>query len=101
MRIRTIVREIPDSRLLTETDAPGAMRWLRGDTGWPLDLEMVVEAIPEVKKTTPMNEEKQLRLGLGQVLRYRQILSLQHRGRNVITRLRLVDALRRGLAERG
>lgn len=32
-------------------------------------------AVVEVKSTTPANEEKQLRLGLGQVLRYRQLLS--------------------------
>jgi hypothetical protein len=31
--------------------------------------------VAEVKSTTPSNEEKQLRLGLGQVLRYRQLLS--------------------------
>ena len=29
----------------------------------------------EVKSTTQSNEEKQLRLGLGQVLRYRQLLA--------------------------
>ena len=34
------------------------------------DLEVVVE----VKSTTTVNEEKQLRLALGQVLRYRQVL---------------------------
>jgi hypothetical protein len=32
--------------------------------------------VGEVKSTTPENEERQLRLGLGQLLRYRQQLSL-------------------------
>lgn len=38
--------------------------------------------VAEVKSTTVDNEEKQLRLGLGQVLRYRQALSA--RGRKVV-----------------
>jgi len=33
--------------------------------------------VAEVKSTTPTNEERQLRLGLGQVLRYRSLLTAQ------------------------
>jgi len=33
--------------------------------------------VAEVKSTTPLNEERQLRLGLGQILRYRQQLREQ------------------------
>ena len=33
-----------------------------------------VEVVVEAKSTTTVNEEKQLRLALGQVLRYRQVL---------------------------
>jgi len=36
-------------------------------------------SVAEVKSTTPENEERQLRLGLGQVLRYRQLLEWKHR----------------------
>lgn len=39
--------------------------------------------VAEVKSTTSMNEEKQLRLGLGQVLRYRQLLA-SRTGRDVV-----------------
>ncbi|TNF37527.1 MAG: EVE domain-containing protein [Deltaproteobacteria bacterium] len=35
--------------------------------------------VAEVKSTTPTNEEKQLRLGLGQVLRYRQQLRMSEK----------------------
>ncbi|HKR23086.1 MAG TPA: hypothetical protein VJS17_10855, partial [Pyrinomonadaceae bacterium] len=44
------------------------MAWKNGSTIW----------VAEVKSTTDMNEEKQLRLGLGQVLRYAYILSRLH-----------------------
>jgi hypothetical protein len=40
--------------------------------------------VTEVKSLTSKNEEKQLRLGLGQVLRYRQILGLLYPDREVI-----------------
>lgn len=42
------------------------------DLAWESDGSVVVA---EVKSITDRNEEKQLRLGLGQVLRYRQLLS--------------------------
>jgi hypothetical protein len=40
--------------------------------------------VVEVKSITSKNEEKQLRLGLGQVLRYRQVLSIRYRDQDVI-----------------
>ena len=45
------------------------------DLAWR-DHETVFVA--EVKSTTPANEERQLRLGLGQVLRYRALLRLRY-----------------------
>lgn len=36
--------------------------------------------VAEVKSVTPQNEEKQLRLGLGQLLRYRQLLKSARKG---------------------
>jgi TatD DNase family protein len=43
--IRRVAREIPADRLLTETDAPGAGRWLSGVAGMPADLEGVVDTL--------------------------------------------------------
>ena len=45
--------------------------WTNGSTIW----------VAEVKSITSTNEEKQLRLGLGQVLRYAHVLTRLHRGR--------------------
>lgn len=47
------------------------LAWDAGDTIW----------VAEVKSIAPQNEERQLRLGLGQVIRYRQLLAAE--GRNV------------------
>jgi hypothetical protein len=42
------------------------------DLGWEIDESLFVA---EIKSVTAMNEEKQLRLGLGQVLRYRYLIA--------------------------
>lgn len=61
-----------------------AVRMQPGDP--PFDLMLTrpsdgLEVVVEAKSTTTVNEEKQLRLALGQVLRYRQVL--QTRGGQV------------------
>jgi hypothetical protein len=45
------------------------LAWQDGETTW----------VAEVKSLTPQNEERQLRLALGQVLRYRQLLAVDDR----------------------
>lgn len=49
------------------------------DIAWQHDR---ILHVAEIKSTTPENEEKQLRLGLGQVLRYRHVLMTE--GRRVV-----------------
>lgn len=51
------------------------------DVAWTADDEIFVV---EVKSTTSRNEEKQLRLGLGQVLRYRHVLSIRYQDQDVV-----------------
>jgi hypothetical protein len=51
------------------------------DLAWSKNQSIFVV---EVKSITRKNEEKQLRLGLGQVLRYRQVLSMRYHGLEVI-----------------
>jgi TatD DNase family protein len=52
-KIKTIAREIPDHLLLTETDNPGGLKWLKGSVGMPDDLVKVVEAIAQLKGFSP------------------------------------------------
>lgn len=51
--IRTIAKEIPDHLLLTETDNPGGLTWLKGVVGMPKDIEKVVDAIAGVRSSSP------------------------------------------------
>ena len=50
--IQAIARELPMERLLTETDNPGGLKWLRGMIGMPQVIREVVQAIAELKQTT-------------------------------------------------
>ncbi len=51
-QIQTITRQLPSERLLTETDNPGGLKWLRGTIGMPQVIREVVQAIAELKQTT-------------------------------------------------
>ncbi|MEX0805744.1 MAG: TatD family hydrolase [Candidatus Binatia bacterium] len=51
--IRTIAGEIPDHLLLTETDNPGGMKWLKGVVGMPADIQKVVDRLALVRNSTP------------------------------------------------
>jgi len=50
--IRTIAREIPPERLLTETDNPGGPKGFIGGPGMPALLKEVIQGIAAVRKTT-------------------------------------------------
>ena len=50
--IQAIARALPMERLLTETDNPGGLKWLRGTIGMPQVIREVVQAIAELKQTT-------------------------------------------------
>ena len=53
--IKEIARTVPDHLLLTETDSPGALRWLKknDEVGMPVAIKDVVEALAELRQSTP------------------------------------------------
>lgn len=48
-KIRALARAVPLDRIITETDNPGALKWLTGVVGMPEVLTRVVEEIARVK----------------------------------------------------
>ena len=54
-RIKEIARAVPDNLLLTETDNPGALRWLKktDEVGMPIAIQKVVDMIAELRGSTP------------------------------------------------
>src|SRR5688572_9373417 len=57
--IKDIARAIPDHLLLTETDNPGALRWLKknDEVGMPTAIEKVVDAVAALRQSTPEEVE--------------------------------------------
>lgn len=57
--IKEIARAVPDHLLLTETDNPGALRWLKknDEVGMPTAISKVVQAVAEVRKSPPEQVE--------------------------------------------
>jgi TatD DNase family protein len=53
--IKEIARAVPDHLLLTETDNPGALKWLKKneEVGMPIAIQEVVDRIAEIRRSTP------------------------------------------------
>jgi TatD DNase family protein len=51
--IQRIAREIPDGLLLTETDNPGGLKWLKGVVGMPSEIQQVVNELARIKGYAP------------------------------------------------
>jgi TatD DNase family protein len=53
--IKEIAKAVPDNLLLTETDNPGALRWLKknDEVGMPTAIKKVVHRVAELRRTTP------------------------------------------------
>jgi TatD DNase family protein len=58
--IQAIVRRIPLELLLTETDNPGAYRWLQGKPGMPHLVEKVLATIAAIRGMGPAKLEQQV-----------------------------------------
>ncbi|MBI2534188.1 MAG: TatD family hydrolase [Deltaproteobacteria bacterium] len=51
--IKAIAKAVPDHLLLTETDNPGGLKWLKGEVGMPRAIANVVDALAELRQSTP------------------------------------------------
>src|SRR5438093_13073190 len=53
--IKSVAKTVPDHLLLTETDNPGALRWLKknDEVGMPSAIEKVIETVAELRQSTP------------------------------------------------
>jgi len=53
--IKAIAKAIPDHLLLTETDNPGALKWLKknDEIGMPTAIQKVVEAVAALRQSSP------------------------------------------------
>ena len=58
--IKEIAKKIPDPLLLTETDNPGALRWLKktDEVGMPAAIKQVVDALAGLRHTTAAEIER-------------------------------------------
>ena len=52
--IKSIAKAVPDHLLLTETDNPGALRWLKknDEVGMPTAIKDVINALAELRRST-------------------------------------------------
>lgn len=51
--IQAIAKEIPNHLLLTETDNPGGLKWLKGAVGMPKDVQKVIDVLAQLRDSSP------------------------------------------------
>jgi TatD DNase family protein len=68
--IKDIARAIPDHLLLTETDNPGALRWLKKNdaVGMPTAIKDVVNAVALLRQSTPEKIESLVRANFARLV---------------------------------
>jgi len=68
--IKQIAKAVPDHLLLTETDNPGALRWLKknDEVGMPTAIKAVVNALAELRQSTPERIEQLVHANFSRLL---------------------------------
>jgi len=68
--IKGIAKAVPDHLLLTETDNPGALRWLKknDEAGMPTAIKEVVDRVAELRHSTPDRVERLVHANLARLI---------------------------------
>jgi TatD DNase family protein len=69
--IKEIAITIPDHLLLTETDNPGALKWLKknDEVGMPVAIQNVVAAVAELRHTTAAEIERLVHANFAMIIK--------------------------------
>ncbi len=68
--IKEIAKAVPDHLLLTETDNPGALRWLKknDEEGMPTAIKGVVNGLAFLRESTPQEIESLLQANFARLI---------------------------------
>ncbi len=82
--IKTIAREIPRELLLTETDNPGGLKWLRDIAGMPGVLRDVLAELARVRGMSFQELESLIETNFGQLIGDHSGLSRWYRNQRIV-----------------
>jgi TatD DNase family protein len=79
--IKEIARTIPDHLLLTETDNPGALRWLKktDEIGMPAAIKQVVDALACLRDVSRIELESLIQANFARLIANDPWLQQMHR----------------------
>jgi len=68
--IKKIAQTVPDHLLLTETDNPGALKWLKknDEIGMPIAIKKVVDSVAELRQSTAEKIESVVQANFGKLI---------------------------------
>ena len=70
--IKEIAKAVPDHLLLTETDNPGALKWLKknDETGMPTAIKTVIEAVADLRQSNSATIEKLIHANFSRLIEH-------------------------------
>ena len=70
--IQKIAKAVPDHLLLTETDNPGALRWLKknDEVGMPAAIKTVIEAVADLRQSDSATIEKLIHANFSRLIEH-------------------------------
>ena len=68
-KIKNLAKRLPLDRILTETDNPGAYKWLKNEPGMPSLIQLVVNALADIRKISVEDAAESVRNNLAELLR--------------------------------
>ena len=67
--IQAIVRELPMTQVLTETDNPGGQKWLTGTVGMPRLIKQVIQRLADLKEIDPKDVIRTIEANFANLIR--------------------------------
>jgi TatD DNase family protein len=67
--IQRIAREIPDQLLLTETDNPGGLKWLKGVVGMPSEIQHVIKELALLRNSDAASISRTVHLNFARLIK--------------------------------
>jgi TatD DNase family protein len=78
-KIRSLAKKLPADKILTETDNPGAYKWLKDEQGMPSLIQLVVEKLAKVRKLSIEETTQLVKHNLAELMKDDKHITVYHK----------------------
>ena len=74
-----MAKKLPADKILTETDNPGAYKWLKDEPGMPSLIQRVVDKLASVRKTSIEDTKQQVKHNMAELMKDDEHITVYHK----------------------